>query len=167
MQHPELTERLVVLNLPHPRGLSRELANNPEQQKNSAYARRFQEADAAKMLTAEGLAKRIADPAIRERYLEAFKRSDFEAMLHYYKQNYPRPPYTEDTSPVVKIKMPVLLFHGLDDAALLPGALNRTWEWIDNTLTLVTVPGAGHFVQTDAAALVSSTMKSWLALPIK
>jgi pimeloyl-ACP methyl ester carboxylesterase len=167
MQHPELTERLVVLNLPHPRGLSRELANNPEQQKNSAYARRFQEADAAKTLTAEALAKRIADPAVRERYIEAFRRSDFEAMLHYYKQNYPRPPYTEDTSPVVKIKMPVLLFHGLDDAALLPGALNRTWEWIDNTLTLVTVPGAGHWVQSDAADVVSSTMKSWLALPIK
>ena len=25
-------------------------------------------------------------------------------MLHYYKQNYPREPYTEPTSPVVKVK---------------------------------------------------------------
>src|SRR5262249_33795039 len=31
MTHPELSDRLVVLNLPHPRGLLRELANNPEQ----------------------------------------------------------------------------------------------------------------------------------------
>ena len=167
MQHPELTERLIILNLPHPRGLSYELTHNPQQQKNSAYARRFQEPDAAKTLTAEGLAKRIADPATRERYLEAFKRSDFEAMLNYYKQNYPRAPYVEDTSPVVKVKMPVLLFHGLDDTALLPGALNRTWEWVERPLTIVTVPGAGHWVQSDAAELVSSTMKSWLALPIK
>ena len=29
---PEMTEKLIILNLPHPRGLSRELANNPEQQ---------------------------------------------------------------------------------------------------------------------------------------
>ena len=31
MRHPELTDRLIVLNLPHPRGLLRELATNPEQ----------------------------------------------------------------------------------------------------------------------------------------
>jgi pimeloyl-ACP methyl ester carboxylesterase len=167
MQHPELVERLVILNLPHPRGIARELATNPEQQKNSAYARRFQEPDAAKTLTAEGLAKRVADPAERARYLEAFKRSDFEAMLNYYKQNYPRPPYVEDTSPVVKVKMPVLLLHGLNDAALLPGMLNRTWDWIDNTLTLVTVPNVGHFIQNDAPDFVSSTIKSWLQLPLK
>jgi pimeloyl-ACP methyl ester carboxylesterase len=167
MQHPELTERLVILNLPHPRGLSRELATNPQQQQNSAYARRFQEPDAAKTLTAEGLAKRIADPAIRERYIEAFRRSDFEAMLNYYKQNYPRPPYAQDTSPLVKVQMPVLMFHGLDDTALLASALDGTWEWLARPLTLVTVPGAGHWVQSDAADLVSSTMKAWLALPIK
>ena len=29
MIRPELVERLVILNLPHPRGLARELANNP------------------------------------------------------------------------------------------------------------------------------------------
>jgi hypothetical protein len=28
----------------------------------------------------------------------------------------------------------------------------------------VTVPGAGHFVQQDAADLVTSTMKWWLAM---
>ena len=88
-------------------------------------------------------------------------------MLNYYKQNYPRAPYVEDTSPVVKVKAPVLVIHGLNDAALLPGMLNRTWEWIDNTLTLVTVPGVGHFIQNDAPELVSSTMSSWLQLPLK
>jgi pimeloyl-ACP methyl ester carboxylesterase len=163
MRHPELTERLIVLNLPHPRGLWRELANNPQQQANSAYARRFQEPDAEKTLTAEGLARRIADPAIRARYEEAFKRSDFGAMLNYYKQNYPRPPYQEDTSPVVRVKAPVLLMHGLNDTALLAAGLNGTWEWVEGPLTIVTVPGAGHWVQSDASALVSSTMRSWLA----
>jgi pimeloyl-ACP methyl ester carboxylesterase len=166
MAHPELTDRLVVLNLPHPRGLRYELANNPEQAKNSEYARRFQQPDAAKALTAEGLARRVSDPLVQQRYVEAFKQSDFEAMLNYYKQNYPKPPYTEDTSPVTKVKAPVLLFHGLTDTFLLHTGLNRTWQWLDATLTLVTVPNAGHWVQEDAAALVSSTMKAWLALPV-
>jgi pimeloyl-ACP methyl ester carboxylesterase len=30
-------------------------------------------------------------------------------------------------------------------------------------LTIVTVPGAGHFVQQDAVELVTSTMQTWLA----
>src|SRR5262245_39791173 len=54
MKHPEMTEKLVILNLPHPRGIGRELAHNPEQQKASAYARRFQREGAHTNLTAEG-----------------------------------------------------------------------------------------------------------------
>ena len=42
MNVPDVVERLIILNLPHPRGLARELAHNPAQQSNSAYARRFQ-----------------------------------------------------------------------------------------------------------------------------
>ena len=159
---PEMTDRLIVLNLPHPRGLTRELAHNPDQQKNSQYARNFQKPEAASQLTPQALAFWVKDPAAREKYIEAFKRSDFEGMLNYYKRNYPREPYTEDTSPVVKTQMPVLLIHGLGDSALLPGALNNTWDWMGKDLTLVTIPGSGHFVQQDASELVSRTMRSWL-----
>lgn len=159
---PQVTDRLIILNLPHPRGLNRELAHNPEQQKNSQYARNFQKPEAASTLTAEGLTFWVKDPEARTKYIQAFKRSDFEAMLNYYKRNYPREPYTEDTSPLVKAQMPVLMIHGLGDTALLSGALNNTWDWLDKDLTLVTIPGAGHFVQQDASDLVSRTMKAWL-----
>ena len=162
MTHPEMTEKLVILNLPHPRGLNRELANNPEQRKNSAYARRFQQEGAHTNLTAEGLTFWIKDPAARARYVEVFRRSDFEAMLNYYKRNYPREPYTEDTSPVVKVQCPVLVLHGLKDTALLSEALNSNWKWVEKDLTLVTVPEADHWVQQDAADLVTRTMVSWL-----
>jgi pimeloyl-ACP methyl ester carboxylesterase len=164
MKYSDVTERLIILNLPHPRSLAYQLANNPQQQANSAYARRFQTPEAAKGLTAEGLANRVKDPAVKAHYVEAFRKSDFEAMLNYYKQNYPREPYKEDTSPLVKVKPPVLMFHGLKDTALLAPGLNNTWDWLESDLTLVTVPNAGHWVQDDAADLVTSTMKSWLAL---
>jgi epoxide hydrolase 4 len=55
------------------------------------------------------------------------------------------------------------MIHGLKDQALLPGALNDTWKWIDADLTLVTIPSAGHFVQQDAAELVTRTMTTWLS----
>ena len=48
---PQMTERLVILNLPHPNGLSRELRANPQQYENSAYARAFQEKEARRTRT--------------------------------------------------------------------------------------------------------------------
>ncbi len=163
MRAPQYVDKLIILNLPHLRGLSRELAHSPEQQKASEYARRFQEADAAAKMKIEQLTFWIKDADVRQKYLEAFKRSDLEAMLNYYKRNYPREPYTEDTSPVVKVKAPVLMIHGLKDTALLAPALNNTWEWVEKDLTLVTVPDAGHWVQADAPELVSKSIKAWLA----
>lgn len=162
MLQPAMTEKLVVLNLPHPRGLSRELAHNPEQQRNSAYARRFQQEGAHTNLTAEGLVFWLRDTSVRDRYLEAFRKSDFEAMLNYYKRNYPREPYTEDKSPLVKVTCPVLLIHGLADTALGHAALNGNWEYVEKDLTLVTIPGAGHWVHHDAPELVTRSMVSWL-----
>jgi len=159
---PQYVDRLIILNLPHPRGIVRELANNPKQQAASEYARRFQQEGAEKEMKPEQLAFWVKDPAAREKYIEAFRRSDLTAMLNYYKRNYPRPPYHEDTTPVVKTQMPVLMFHGLGDTALLSDALNNTWDWMGEDLTLVTIPGASHFVQQDAADLVTRTMRAWL-----
>ncbi len=132
MHLPALTKRLVILNLPHPRGMVRELAQNLQQQEQSAYARNFQQEGAHMQLTPESLSAWVQDSAARERYIEAFRRSDFEAMLHYYKQNYPRPPYQDTSSPVIKVQAPVLQIHGLQDPFLLPGGLNNTWEWLEN-----------------------------------
>jgi pimeloyl-ACP methyl ester carboxylesterase len=161
MQHPQMVDRLVVLNLPHPAGLTRELANNPRQQAASAYAREFQQPDAASKLTAEGLAFWVRGPEAKRRYIEAFQRSSFEAMLNYYKANYPRPPY-EQPSEFPKVKCSVLLIHGLADTALLAAGLNNTWEHLEKDLTLVTVPDVGHFVQQDAAEFVTKQMVRWL-----
>jgi epoxide hydrolase 4 len=169
--HPELTDRLIVLNLPHPRGLMRELTTNPQQQKNSQYARDFQKPDAAKHMSPDLLTFWVKDPKARRVYQSALKRSSMEGMLNYYKANYPRisaddKDHASARPPVPtfpNVKCPVLLVHGLKDQALLPGALNDTWNWIDKDLTLVTIPEAGHFVQQDAADLVTRTMVSWLS----
>lgn len=162
MQHPQMTERLVILNLPHPACLTRELANNPAQQEASAYARRFQQPAAASQLTAEGLASWVTDTAVRQQYVAAMKRSSFDSMLNYYRANYPREPYKQQTN-FPKVKCPVLMIHGLDDTALLADGLNGTWNYLEQPLTLVTVPGAGHFVQQDASQLVTQTIVNWLA----
>jgi pimeloyl-ACP methyl ester carboxylesterase len=171
MNHPELTDRLIVLNLPHPRGFLRELATNPEQQKNSQYARNFQKADAVQHVSIDLLTAWVNDPEARKVYGAAMRRSSLEGMLNYYKANYPRMPAEAAPNATAKsavpsfpqVKCSVLLIHGLKDQALLSGALNDTWKWIDKDLTLVTIPNAGHFVQQDAADLVTRTITSWLS----
>jgi pimeloyl-ACP methyl ester carboxylesterase len=169
---PQMTDRLVILNLPHPRGMARELAANPEQRQNSAYARRFQEGSAddpdiffGLPMTPQTLSGWVRDPEARGRYVEAFERSDFTAMLNYYKSNYPALPPEGDQVALPdtpRLTIPVLVFHGLRDTALHSDGLNNTWDWIDADLTLVTAPEAGHFVQQDATELVTSTLRWWL-----
>jgi pimeloyl-ACP methyl ester carboxylesterase len=162
--HPEMSERLIVLQTPHPRGLLRELRTNPSQQAASAYARAFQQDNAAQGFTPEVLATiattATTDAGVRARYLEAFQRSDIEAMLDYYKANYPREPYAD--VPLPNVKVPVLILDGTADPFLLSAGHNSTWDWVDAPVTLVAVPGIGHFIQRDASALVTQSIKRWL-----
>jgi pimeloyl-ACP methyl ester carboxylesterase len=162
--YPHLTERLIIVNLPHPKGMLRELATNPEQQANSQYARAFQLPESHKLLSAEVLAGIVApgDEETRTRYLEAFGRSSFKGMMNYYRQNYPRPPYESNKIEIQNVSVPVLQFHGLKDTALHHHGLNNTWEWIDSSYTLVTIPKVGHWAHHEAAELVTNTIRWWL-----
>src|SRR3954471_6098390 len=90
LNRPELVKKLVILSVPHPAGMGRELATNKDQQANSQYARNFQKEGSEKNLTAEGLAGWVKDAKEKPGYVEAFKRSDFAAMMNYYRANYPR-----------------------------------------------------------------------------
>ncbi|WP_339867348.1 alpha/beta hydrolase [Pseudohongiella nitratireducens] len=174
-RRPELVERLVIMNLPHPNGLNREMTINPDQRANSDYAQRFKAGSPTDPdiffggpMTPQTLSSWVTDPEVRVRYQEAFEHSDFDAMLAYYKQNYPDlPEFSEQAPPpnphIPRLTMPVLVFHGLADTALDARGLNNTWEWIDAETTIVTIPGAGHFVQQDEAEKVTNTLTWWLS----
>jgi len=173
--HPELLHNLVVLDLPHPNGLAQAWASNEEALANTNYARVFREGKwtdpeifFGRPMTAQTLSGWVRDEDARLKYIDAFERSDFTAMLNFYKQNYPdlwnpdspQPSFLRTAAPNVEV--PTLLFHGLKDQALHSDALNNTWDWIDRDLTIVTAPEAGHFIQQDATELVTTTMRWWL-----
>ena len=48
----------------------------------------------------------VKDPEVREKYIEAFKRSSMEGMLNYYKANYPRAVHLRRESKVSADQMP-------------------------------------------------------------
>ncbi len=168
---PKIVDKLIILNLPHPNGVAQAMQSNPNVLAGTTYAKVFRESSPddpevffGMPMNAQTLSSWVTDEEAREKYIEAFQRSDFAAMLNYYKRNYPdiwsETAESRPTAPNVNV--PTLMFHGLDDTALHSDGLNNTWDWVDKDLTLVTVPGAGHFVQQDAAELVTSTMRSWL-----
>jgi len=173
--HPEVVHNLVVLDLPHPNGLSNAWQNNEAARAGTSYARVFREGNSndpeiffGLPMTAQTLSGWVTDEDARLKYIEAFERSDFDAMLNYYKRNYPDL-WNPDSGAaslapanIPNVEVPTLLFHGLQDRALHSDALNNTWDWIDSDLTIVTAPDAGHFVQQDAAELVTTTMRWWL-----
>lgn len=162
MTYPNMVEKLVVLNLPHPAGLARELANNPKQQAASKYAQMFQLPGAHKTLNAQALTSWVQDEEARPKYVAAIERSSIEGMLNYYVANYPKEPYDDTDREFPNIRCPVLVIHGMDDTALLADGHNSTWDHVDNDLTIMTIPGAGHFVQHDAADKVTRTIDIWL-----
>ena len=161
MKHPDRLERLVILNLTHPRGYATVVSNPTEAQKaNTQYARNFAKSKPdgspvpGRIL---GIGDRMG-PVVAKHYREALGRSSYDGMLNYYRANYNRKRGGETPN----ITVPVLQFHGLKDTAVDKDGLKGTWDWIDKDYTLVTIPSSGHFVQWQAAELVSQTMKSWL-----
>lgn len=173
---PQMTDYLVLMNLPHPNGLANAWENSPEARAGTGYAKVFKEGNPSDPevffglpMTPQTLSGWVNDPDARKVYEAAFERSSFDGMLAYYKQNYPEPwsDNYELGEPAPTVSMPTLMIHGLRDTALHSDALNNTWDWIDADFTLVTVPGASHFVQQDAAAFVTMTLRGWLDQRLK
>lgn len=162
MDEPTLVDRLIVLNMPHPWAIARELANNPSQRKASEYVRLFRQPASHSQFPKDRLSAWVKDPAYRTRHDQAMASSSLEAMFNYYRVNWPREPYQvkSDTPPLVKA--PTLLIHGLDDPYALPAGLNDVWHWVDSDLTILTLPGAGHFIQHECAPQVTRAMRAWL-----
>jgi pimeloyl-ACP methyl ester carboxylesterase len=163
--HMDKLDNLIVMSVPHPANFSRQLNASPQ---SSNYARNFQKEGSEKNLTAEGLATMVAgkDANLKPKYVEAFNRSSFAAMMNYYRANYPvgnnAPPANAPPPSFPKIAVPLMVIHGMKDTALLSMGHNDTWDQASQDTTLLMIPTAAHFVQHDAKDLVNASIRSWL-----
>lgn len=159
---PEMTDRLVIINAPHPAAMAQELARPGSSQPSSlAYADDFRKPGSDANFNAESLAVFMSrgDDEAHERYREAFQATSIDAAMNYYRAN--------NGGGAAVVQAPVLQFHGLDDPALLTSAVTGTWEHMTSTWTFVTVPNAGHWPHHDHPDLVSTTIASWLDQQIR
>jgi pimeloyl-ACP methyl ester carboxylesterase len=167
MHYPGRVNKLVICNLTHPKGYVTVRANASDDQKaNTQYITDFQTPGFEDRLTPEvltGISAGDVSPVVRQRYLDAFSQSSAKGMLDYYRASFGgRKANSGERPEMPNLTMPVLQFHGLKDKAVDKDGLRDTWNWIDNDYTLVTIPGSDHWVQREAAALVNTTMLTWL-----
>ena len=164
ISHPEKVNKLIICNLTHPQGYMTVRENaTPAQKAATNYIERFQDPDAHKAFTPQMVTTMAAGQVseeVRDRYIEAFENSSFDGMLNYYRAAWSRLESGQEEFP--NLEMPVLQFHGLKDTAVDKDGLRDTWNWIANDYTLVTVPSSGHWIQREAADMVTTTMKWWL-----
>jgi pimeloyl-ACP methyl ester carboxylesterase len=187
VQHPDLIERLIIINSPHPATFLRELQNNPAQQQASAYMNFLCRPDAAALLAADDFARLwpffsnmgaagASRPGgawlteeVRERYREVW-RHGLEGGCNYYRASPLRPPTRADAAVMkvqfprefVTVNVPTLVIWALDDMALPPALLDGLDEFVP-ILRLVRVPGATHWIVHEQPALIAAEIERELA----
>jgi len=163
LSKPETVDRLIILSVPHPTNMAVTLRDDPAQQKNSNYARNFQKEGSENSMTAASTAGWVRDPEAKPKYLEAFGRSSFAGMMNYYRANYPAilPPGTP-IAELPKLNVPILILSGVNDSALLPQGHNNSFLRSNKDVTVMWLPGVGHWIEQEAPELSNHAISGWL-----
>jgi pimeloyl-ACP methyl ester carboxylesterase len=184
IRHPEIVEKLVIINSPHPAVFARELLNNPDQQKASQYMLILRSAEAERVLSENNFA-RLSDVLVqfgskwemseerRLKYIDAWSQAGaLTGSLNYYRASplYP-PTSTEDKEQIksilnlpkemLAVRVPTLVIWGEQDRALLTGNLDGLEEYIED-LTLKRIPDGTHWVIHEQPELVNTLIRDFI-----
>jgi pimeloyl-ACP methyl ester carboxylesterase len=184
---PEIVERLVIVNAPHPKIFERELRENPKQQEASQYMLVFRSAQAEAMMSANNFAmmqETILGEGMREGYIsEADRKAYVEAWsqpgaltggLNYYRAAEVGPGgggpgaggheafKTKHAAGSFEVKMPTLVIWGEKDPYILTGNLEGLERYVPK-LTVERIPDATHWVVHEKPARVNELIRDFLA----
>lgn len=133
MERPELLRKLVILNVPHPKAIAREVRRSFRQKLLLSYQMFFQL------------------PLLPELVMKVLTRQwqrDFTPMLNYYRAlRYRR-------NPSRMIEIPTMIIWGEKEPVFVPAGFENLEGWVRD-VRVERVAGVGHFVQRDAAERVS------------
>jgi epoxide hydrolase 4 len=155
--HPEMLDKLVIVNAPHPTVFARELAGNPRSRRPARISicsilrrrKSFWARTISRFL--QGLMKPWASPADLQEYVANWKRG-LTGGLNYYRAARLHSPVdgaqgTADNAlpPMKPIETPTLVIWGEKDTALLTGNLNGLDEYV-KSLTVRRIADGTHWV---------------------
>ena len=189
-QHPEMLDRLVIVNAPHPTIFGRLLREDAAQQQASQYMLMFRgpQAEATlsengyerltTMVLGAGLRDGTLTEADKQEYLSAWSQPGaLTGGLNYYRASAIGPstakptesaatsPASAPTSmPALVIRVPTLVIWGEKDTALLTGNLNGLDELVPK-LDVKRVPDGTHWVVREKAPEINRLIREYLAQP--
>jgi pimeloyl-ACP methyl ester carboxylesterase len=175
MERPQLIDRLVVLNLPHPACFMREL-RRPAQLLRSWYIFFFLLPWLPESLLRRGNGRAAAelirrtsrDPArfpddILEIYrANAARPGGLTAMLNWYRAAFRGGKirrYSGRNASIIRV--PTLFLWGDADVALSLRTTRGTEQYVSD-LTLRVLPGVSHWIQQEAPEAVNAMLEAWL-----
>ena len=181
-QHPQLLEKLVIINAPHPAVFDRELRENPDQQKASSYMLLFRAPEAESIISAnnfglfqagmlgDGIRQGYFTEADRDAYLAAWSQPGaLTGGLNYYRAARVGPPSPAavpgslaENSASTQFRVPTLVIWGENDPYLLTGNLRGLDAFVPN-LQVHGVPEATHWVVHEKPQLVNFLIRTFLS----
>ena len=170
--HPEMLEKLIVMNLPHPAKFAAALRSNPQQMLRSWYILFFQLPLLPELLfqvdNYRAIASAFIDSAIDKTIftpqdLAAYKNAAAKpgaltAMLNYYRNIFPG--LLNQTEPDV-LEVPTLMIWGENDKFLGKELTYDTEDYVKD-LQLHYIPQCSHWVQQEQPNLVNQYMHNFL-----
>ena len=175
--------RLAIVNSPHPVIFQKSLIEDEAQREASQYISAFRAPGFEKLVEAKGYdwffertfsghvdLNRISESEKAQYLADWSQPRAFNAMLNWYRAGRMIVPAPGITVPLpdwllrafTKVKIPTLVVWGMKDPALLPVQLDGLDELVED-LTIIRLPGAGHFAPWEAPDDVASALEPFLA----
>ena len=190
-QHPQLLDKLAIINSPHPGTFLRELQRNPAQQAASAYMNFLIRPDAAALLAENGHQRLFGffegmgaaaspgapigagwlTPEVRAQYTAVWAHG-LDGGLNYYRASPLRPATPSDPAAnavqlppeMLHIPQPTLVLWAQGDIALLPELCEGLEAFVPR-MTLVPLPQATHWVVHEQPQRVIEEIARFLQAP--
>jgi pimeloyl-ACP methyl ester carboxylesterase len=175
IDQPQLIDRLVILNLPHPACFAREV-RKPVQLFKSWYTLFFQLPWLPELIlgrrqgrgASELIRKTSCNPArFPDEVLEVYRANaarpgGLRAMLNWYRAALRGSELRSIFSgKVPTIEIPTLFLWGDQDVALSLRTTHGTEKYVSN-LTFRIFPGVSHWIQQEAPEAVNAMLEAWL-----
>lgn len=182
IKHPDMLQRLIIINAVHPGAFQREVARNPAQASASQYIHALRAPDAERQYANDDFAllwRSYADveaagklsAELRDGLREAWSQPGaLTGMFNWYRAMKMSPPRADGElaeppqqypDSVMMVKVPTLVIWGLKDHALLPGCVDGLERWVPD-IRVRTFADYGHWISLENSELVTHEMNAWL-----
>lgn len=161
MARPELVRKLVILNVPHPAAIARELGRSTKQKLKLAYQLFFRLPVLPElfMRVFGRMLLRRAGRITREEADAEARKWALTPMLNYYRA-VPRSRGTLRRT-LRRIEVPVLIVWGENEPVFNARAVEDLGAWASD-VRVERIAGAGHFVQHDARERVNALIVDFI-----